>query len=379
MSIKQIFLFLFLCFIGFLFILPYPSGAFTVRSADNVTIQDNERIPDTLLTSGQNIIISGDVEGDVFCAGQTVRVTGTVSGDVICAAQTITILGTVDGDVRVAAQTLRVEGTVQRNVTAFAQELLVTPDATIAGEVLTAVQNLLVEGTVNRQLLGSAQRANISGNLGDSVNLQVENLSVQQGASISGDLIYKSEREASIASQGAVQGSIRRSEPEAAPPATDEGNQVALRFFSLFSFLALGLGLAFLFPTPFQKVASLMREKSLASFGWGIITLILTPLLIGLLFITLIGIPSAIILLLLYIIALIVSRLFVALLVGEWIKERLAWSEKTSFISSVVIGVLVSWILFALPVIGGFMSLLFIIFGLGGVFLGLKSLISSRA
>src|SRR5687767_8290621 len=82
------------------------TSAHSFRSGENVTVNQSQKIDETLFAYGRTIDISTEVQGDIICAGQTINISATVHGDIICAGQTVNITGQVNGDVRLAAQTI---------------------------------------------------------------------------------------------------------------------------------------------------------------------------------------------------------------------------------------------------------------------------------
>ena len=115
-----------------------------------------------------------------------------------------------------------------------------------------------------------------------------------------------------------------------------------------------------------------MLAKIGPSFGWGIIALLLTPIIVVILLITIIGIPLSLILLALWLVALCLSKILAGILVGRSLLNNYWPKKKDSLISAMIIGIVIAYLIFSLPIIGGFISLLAMLWGLGGIMLSLK-------
>ena len=115
-----------------------------------------------------------------------------------------------------------------------------------------------------------------------------------------------------------------------------------------------------------------MLTKVGASLGWGILALLLTPLIVIILLITIIGIPLSLILLALWLIALFVSKILVGILIGRSLLNNFWLEKKDSLILAMIIGIVITYLIFALPIIGFPVSLLAVLWGLGGIFMALK-------
>jgi hypothetical protein len=104
------------------------------------------------------------------------------------------------------------------------------------------------------------------------------------------------------------------------------------------------------------------------AFGWGILYLILAPIIAIATALTIIGIPVAIIMVLLFITVIFFSRIFAALAVGRKITQMYWKSKQESLVWQAIIGVVLLWILFALPAVGWIISGVSVVWGLGGIY-----------
>ncbi len=346
--------------------------AFMIKSGDEINIPKGETINETLLATGQSIMIDGDVKGDIICAGQNIDINGNVDGDVLCAGQNIMIAGSVTGSVRVVGQTVKINGSVGRNITVAGQT--VSTDSVIAGEMLFGAQKAIIGGKIEKSVVGAGQSITIAGVIGGDAQFQNNNLTLKNGAAVNGTLVYASDKEAVREEGFGVGAGIARQEPPrrdiAAKILAEEEtpqDKIAGKLKGLALNLAVALILIFFFKRFIQKLIMAMRARSGRTLGWGLLILIAGPVAIIATFLTIIGIPLAIIALLLYIAALFSARILAAIAIGEMIGDRFFKNRQISFYWQATIGIILCWTIFALPVIGWLFSGAALVWGLGGL------------
>src|SRR5690625_5014423 len=118
-------------------------------------------------------------------------------------------------------------------------------------------------------------------------------------------------------------------------------------------------------------IADKILTKPLKTFGFGLLALFLTPILIGFLMITVIGIPLSVILLAFYIIAIYISKIIVSIFIALWFQKKYDWSNAKGFWLFLLSLILLS-ILIAIPFVGWIIRFIIVGFGLGSIVLSLK-------
>jgi hypothetical protein len=198
---------------------------------------------------------------------------------------------------------------------------------------------------------------------------------VADGAFIAGSLDYTSGNEAILESGSQIAKGVKRSAPPAnseIPALAQEQETFQQKMIGqargLISYLVAALLFIFFFKKQAIKAADLMLAKPGRSFGLGLLFLILVPIAAISFMITLIGIPVALIVVLLYAAAILFSRIFVAITVGRKLVQTYYKSKAESLLVQTLVGVVGLWILFAMPVIGGILSFASVIWGLGGIY-----------
>ena len=114
--------------IGFLLLIPIAAGARLTQS-DLVLVRADDVVTEDLYAAGNRITVEGRIEGDLIAAAfEDILISGEVTGDVTVVAGRVTITGTVGGSVRVAAGRVRVGGSVAEDVAVVVGGLLMCPD-----------------------------------------------------------------------------------------------------------------------------------------------------------------------------------------------------------------------------------------------------------
>ena len=342
------------------------------KAGDNIYIAKGEIMDGNLYAAGQTITIDGTVSGDVIAAAQNITINGRVEGDVIAAAQNITINGEVGGNVRIAGNSLTINGTVTRNVNTFGANVIFGSDSHVGWDVYLAGANIETRGAIDGSLSGWADKILITGKIGKDIDLKLtrgntdQKLTIEPEAIINGDVTYTSKNTAAISDQANITGKVTQQIPQI------KKNNVFLtwlweKLFAIFAAIVVGLFLIFFSKNITTKVIAKMEEKPTKLIFPGLIIMFILPPIALVLAFTLIGIPLALIIGTWWITSMYTAKIMAAILVGKIIIEKISKSKKTNLLLPLIIGVVLCWLLFAIPFIGWILGLIAIWFGLGGL------------
>jgi len=132
------------------------------------------------------------------------------------------------------------------------------------------------------------------------------------------------------------------------------------------------LVLALLAPRLVGRVTDVMVKRPGGSIGWGLVVAIVTPIVALLLMFTVIGIPLALLILAVWLLALLVSGVFAGIAFGHWLLDRADWN-KGSLVWAAVVGVILSAVVFSIPFLGSLIGLVASWWALGGMALTSRS------
>ena len=367
--LRWIILSLFIIFLG---ILTPQAHAFTAESGDLVDLSRDQTINGSLFVGANTVLIDGTVHGDLFCAGQKVTITGTIDGDVICGGQTIEITGAVGGNIRAAAQSLTIGSSVKRNVSVAGATIELSKTASVAGELLFAGQTLIDDGVIKGGITGVSEGATVNGPVAGDISLDSDTVTLGASARIRGNVTYTSDTKATIASSASISGAITQQKPQetttkTAPTQNASAQWPANAIPGILFYLIVTFVILKLFPASTTRITDRMTASIVPTALTGLITLVVVPLVTIVLAVTIVGIPFALVLALLYVVAILVCRVYVGILVGWYILDSFHSKLVKSVYWQMLIGVPILWFMFKAPFVGGLVGFLAVIWGLGAI------------
>ncbi|HZR45500.1 MAG TPA: polymer-forming cytoskeletal protein, partial [Candidatus Manganitrophaceae bacterium] len=325
-----------------------------------VTLPADQVVDEDYFAVGEVVEIRGTVHGDVYAAGKEIRIEGTVDGDLLAAGGNVRVSGKVAQNARIAGGEVTVAGAIGRNLTAAGGKILLAENGAVGGNV-TAAGDLTVSGRIGGRLrtMAGHVRVTSSAAVGGEVRyVSREAAAIEEGARIDGQVLQQSPPRIFDFSAGAFSGFL-------------VGLFLFIRIISLISTLIIGIFLIALFPRFSREVVATLKQKPLASLGWGFVLTIAVPVIFIGLLVTLVGIPVAFILFPLYLISLYLARLVFILWIGAALLDRFGAGGHEGL--ALLIGLLIYSLLTAIPGPGGLITLLIIMVGLGAVLLTARS------
>lgn len=357
--------------VGFLFALFLTGSTIFAQSSNSqkiVEVKKEDVINHDFFASGDEVIISGKVFGDAYVFAQKIVVNGEVNGDLIAVGGEILIPGKVEHDARIAASKISISGKVDGSVTAGTGEFIFGRDGRIGNSLVIGTKDVSLQGYIGRDLNIWANKVTVANYVGGSIMAAVSGLILDPGARIGGDITYWASSNMVVNAGSDIRGQTIKHEIKADNAGQNieksiSGARFALKVFGFLFSLFLGLLFIKLMPTFSSQAAEFIAKKALRSFWVGILTLVATPLLILILFLTIIGIPFAFILLFLLVLIFLVSKIFVALAVGNLLEARLKLNN--SLLVKFVGGLITITLLSMIPIIGGIFNFIALFAGAG--------------
>jgi cytoskeletal protein CcmA (bactofilin family) len=349
-------------------VFPRSASALEKRTGATVNVLQAETVEGTLLASGETTNIDGVIDGDLISFSRRVVIRGTVKGDVICFNQTLEIDGTVGGNVYTFAQAFEVRGSVTRSVYAWVQALHLNLSGRVDRDVVAGAAEVALEGNVGRDVALGAGSAELRGSIGRDVRAYVGNLSVVAPAKIGGNLIAHVDKteHAHIDPGATIAGKVEIRLPEKGPSRYTRPMFYFWQAVRLAAALLTGLVLFWLFPS---WLAGRMGDArtALRAAGIGFLVLVATPVGALIAGITLVGLPIALMGLVLWIAGLYLAKIFVAAAIGDALVRPPA-AQWSSFALALLLGLLIVFVCINLPYLGGWIGALITVLGLGLAF-----------
>ncbi|MFQ5452264.1 MAG: hypothetical protein ACE5DQ_01750 [Candidatus Paceibacterota bacterium] len=338
-------------------------------SQEVITIAAGEVIDEDVFAFADRVEVAGEVNGDVFALGGPVIISGKVNGDVLAAGGMLNISGEVTEDVRVAGGQVNVDGVIGQNLTVVGGNVNVSDTASVGENLVAGAGNVTLVGPVLGNVKVGAGILTLTGLVGGNVDAAVDLLKIKPSASVGGNLTYVSDEKAVIDDGARIQGEVvmrrlSRSGKSAQDAKTAFRSLFAAgRLMSMVSTLILGLLFVSFYPKSMNVAADIIKGRIWMSLGLGLVTIVLTPILIISLFVSILGIPLAFLLLATYMVVLYSSRIFVIFWLGRTILTRL--KQKTTDVWTMVGGVIFYYFLTFIPVLGALLTFFAVLVGLG--------------
>lgn len=324
----------------------------------------------TIYKAGRDVNITGTVDGDVFCAGQNITVDATVNGDVICAGQVVTVNGTVHGNVRLAGQTVTLGAVVDKNASVAGNDIMLQSNSKVGGDLVGLGQTATLDGTVGRDAHVNANTLQINGQVGRNVWANVNKLELQKGGVVNGSVDYTSPRTLHR-DGGTITGSVtyHKSVAEHRDWAMWRGAALLFRLYWGVALLLLAVVLAALFPQVFHRWNKVAWSRPWMALLIGFLTMFALPALLFALFISVVGVPLALLVMLAWAAGMLLSAPVAAYYIGSAVFQR----SRRSPVLVMLVGSAILLVVTLIPVLGWMVAMLAYWFGIGVLLLNLRT------
>jgi hypothetical protein len=358
---------------------------------------------DDVFLGGNNVRFDATVTGDLFVFSWEVVQSGNVGGGFNAFAGSIQALNNIDGSFRGFGNEISLNAPVGRNALIFGNMVTIGPQAVIRQNLEAYCQTISFEGEVYGGLDFKSCCVTINGEVHGDVYVEIDpgdsdaNILIGPETIIEGDLIYSSHLRAEIDENAVINGNIKWDELEDKVADLTFGKIMAwiisLKGYLIMNILISMVMLTFAiipFPTPFWIIAvsimflisgnivlSMTKEKAaqfelvlnkqlLPSMGVGLVIFFLVPILI---LISIIAIPLAMVLTLIFGVAAFIGSVYVTLFFGRKFYRLLGMeaAAKPGYLYYSV-GTILITLMMAVPYLGYLISTLMYITGLGGLY-----------
>lgn len=367
-----------LAFVAALACAAAPAWAIDARSGDAVVVS-GETINDDLYLSGSSVRVDAIVNGNVFAAGQSVTIEGTVTGSVFAAGQNVLVSGHVGGTVIAAGQSVNSNASIGRDLIAAGSQVTIAEEGSVANDLAMAGAQALVAGPVGRNVWASGSGVSVDAAVGGDVNVQAEQLSLGRGSVVEGDMTYTSDKGVALSPGASVKGTTVHKFPEPERQTVRPAGLVGAFAARALAWIRGVIGLSIfglLVVLPFQdfgrRASATLGTRPLPSIGLGLAFLFIAPVVGLMVFVfglfaggSWIGLFG----LALYAMAVAVGYEIGALWVGGFVLSRLLSKPDVHPGWGVLAGVLIISILAIVPLLGGLITFVAMLFGLGAVVL----------
>jgi hypothetical protein len=328
--------------------------------------------------AGGSLRLTDMVEGDAFLAGGRIETASEVTGDLIAAGGDVRIGGSVGDDLYVAGADVQVDAIVSGNARVAGGDVTLGPATVVTGAVSLSGGRVRHEGTAHGNLQAAGGFVRIDGAVTGDAEVRAEEVEVGPDARISGRLLVRSPRPPHVAESAEIAGGLdyQEASPDRAWATERDTRHLRTIAHGVGSFLwivgvfVVGMLFTLAFPAYSARAADWIGREPLRSLGLGFVLLVCLPILAVLLLITIVGIPLALLLLLLYLVLLFLGWVTSALFLGRKGLTLVRGDRPTSNalrMLALLLAVLGLWLLGRLPYVGGWITFVALLLGIGAL------------
>lgn len=325
---------------------------------DGVVFMEGNRSADASKTTISSEVFSADekvvkkdeiVNGNVFLAGNDVELSNEIiNGDTFIFANNVKIESDtiVNGNVYICAANVNIDGTITRGVYIAAKDVVLSENSSIKYDAYLFTERLIISGTLDR-----------------NVNVATNNFEIKDSAIILENLNYTSDKEATIDKEAKI------NKINFDRKVVEKENLLDIIYKYVIDF-AQYFVLTFIILIFMMKKMPNFLEKlknciNASSFGLGIASIILFPIMLLAMLVfpitTVLAIVGIIILIVIILISMAISNIAIAVLISER-NNKIKLPISTALVTTV------SWIAYQIPFAGVILAFFMIATGVGIVF-----------
>lgn len=308
-----------------------------------------------VLVAGEEKVITDDIDGDLIGAGGQMRIMSAITGDAYIGGGQVDFDGSVDQDLVIAGGKVTISGRVGKNLIVVGGQVKIEDTAMVGGYVLAAGGEVLING----QIEGPAKIATRKLMLGEIAYV---------GGKLEADV-----EEATVAETAQIIGDKNINVHKVETPKSTDRTKEAMRGVATIGKIVFFLGklvtllVLVAFAGKLMTPAGVILTRFWTTLGWGMVVVIVSPVAMMLLMMSVVGAPLSLISFVVYMVAMYLSSLVVAMAIGNIFSKKGWLPTKNNYLLSIV-GLIVISVVTSIPVIGWLINVLVCFLGIGIIF-----------
>lgn len=347
--------------------LPSFSTLASLVTTDIFIVSEQQPISEDVYVTAISSKVDGVIDGDLTIFTGSLTITGRVTGSVTVFSSGSVVLeptGRIEGSLRGTALNVTVRGNIGGDVFISAASIVVEESGSVERDALLFGGTARIEGSVARDVRGRTLRLVVDGSVGGDLDVATQKLEFGPEAEIDKDVLYRSPVEADVDNGAEIGGTITR-----LPTQSNfvYGIMLALaNVVGFFGFLVAGLVALWALRRTSSRAVGAVLTRPIRSLFVGLFTVVVLPFVVAVLAITLVGLPLAAIGVLVAVGLFVVGPVPAVTALGNRILLRRG-GLFGAFVMGAVLWRLGIW---AVPVVGGIIYVLALVWGTGGWVLG---------
>lgn len=277
--------------------------------------------------------------------------------------------GRTEGDLRALGSSAVLGGEVRQNLLAYARGLQLTRTAVVRGQAALFGTTVICEGQIDGDAWIFADSVTLGGRWGGNVRIQAGEIRIAPDTVIAGDLTYSAPKTVVLDPSVAIAGTVTQV-PAATAPVSFRAN-LALHGYLFLAALLVGMPFVGFFPVLAGGAVRNLRATPWRVLLAGLVTLLLGPFLIAFAFMTIVGIPLALLLGALYAALAYLAHVVVALWLGHRFLRVTGPQTFARVLAALALGLFALYFLAAFPGVAAFLVPPVLVLGTGALALAL--------
>lgn len=325
------------------------------EDSENTAPKELEQHKGSYHEFGNNINVNKAINGNAYVFGNQVTISGQINGDLWVFANELKIEegSAVLGNVIAFSNNISLNGLVY-NMYAMCDKFTCEYNGMAAFDLKVFANDISFSGYVERSLYFIA---------GNSITLTDD-------AYVLGNVTYYINAEPSISDKAAIAGETFSYKLEM--PTVSQSEMIISSITALLASLAF-ISIVFLIlvirkSNAIENITNKFANKYLSTFGIGLLTLVLIPVIAFLLLFIDVLIPIAFLLFVLYCIVIVFSTLAMTFVIAQKLDQKIVKtkSDKSLYVYILIVTILL-WGIDFIPVVGGIISFIVMTLGLGTI------------
>lgn len=305
-------------------------------------VELNEEIDATAFVAGNNIEVNSKINGLNFVAGNNIELSST-QDYLFTAGNNIEVNKVNTKDAFIAGSTIRIK---ESNIR----------DLYVAGSTIK------INSNIERNAYIGGEKVTIDGTIGGNVIIDANTIIIEKDTIISGTLKYPDNAKITLAESATIK-KIKAYEVKSKETIVTWKTTLKEKLYGYLSLLVIAFILITLHHKLLKGIKGIKKEISqvLKLSGIGFLVLVVTPIVVVLSMISIIGLPLGIIVAMLYGILMYISMIPTAIYLGSWVMNK---KNQNDYLV-LAISLLIIYMIRIIPIIGGIIGFISIILGLG--------------
>ncbi len=331
---------------------------------DQISISN--RINDNIYAFGSDIEISTEIQRDILMISGNIVSDAYIKEDFSAIGRNIIINKDIKEDLRLIGTDIIIKGDLYGDVVILGDKVLISKESEINNKVMFLVSEVIIDGVLMNGGNITASNVVVNGEIYGDINIDCDKLTFGENGLIKGNLVLNNDVQID---EGKINGSVSYVKKD-----VSNFNFLNL-LYKFLAFFIFAIVFLLLFKKQFLRTRIILKEHILKSLIAGIIALIAIPIIGLILFITIIGIPITIVLMMFYFIMIFSSFIIFSFAIGKILLNYFSYDNN---LLSLIIGLILFILLIKIPVVGGVILLIALLIG-SGSFVLLFSKVSTKS